>query len=61
MAAKTYINLHNDEYEFTEGNKLEIYLNDLVNENLLENNDYSSNDIVSCKIVSNKLDCKVEK
>lgn len=61
MAARTYINLHNSEYEFIEGGFISVSLVDMVKEGLLDNNNYSSLDIVSCKMVSNNLECNVDK
>lgn len=61
MAARTYINLHNSEYEFIEGGFISVSLVDMVKEGLLDNNNYSPLDIVSCKMESNNLECNVDK
>lgn len=59
MAAKTYINLHKDNYDFSEGVNQVVYLNDLVEEDLLDNNNYSDSMAVVCEIQNKKQMCKV--
>lgn len=61
MAAKTYINLHKDAYDFTEGANQVVYLNDLVKEELIDDDKYSQVGVVNCKITNNKQECTVDK
>ena len=59
MAAKTYLNMHNSEYEFTDGSDINIELSKLVEEDLIDDNDYGENDKVVCHISANDKDCNV--
>ena len=58
MAAKTYINLHKDDYDFSEGAKQVVYLNDLVKEKLVDDNNYNDIIAVICEIQNAKQVCK---
>ena len=59
IAAHTYFNLHSDEYSFDEGNKIEVKLSKLVEEDLLDDNNYEDNDKVECTIRNNKKECEI--
>lgn len=59
MAAKTYLNLHSSEYEFTDGTDIEITINKLVEDDLLDDNDYEESDKVVCHINGNDKECSV--
>lgn len=61
IAAHTYFNLHTEEFTFAEGSKIEVKLNKLVEEDLLDDNDYKENDKVECTINNNKKDCEIIK
>ena len=60
MAAKTYINLHKDDYDFNEGATQIVYLNDLVKEELLDDDNYSDTSAVICEIQNARQVCKVD-
>ena len=60
MAAKTYINLHKDDYDFSEGSKQVVYLNDLVKEELVDDDNYSDTNAVICEIQNAMQVCKVD-
>ena len=60
IAAHTYFNLHSSDYTYNEGDKLEVKLNKLVEEDLLDDNEYNDNDKVECTINDNKKDCEVK-
>ena len=60
MAAKTYINLHKDDYDFNEGATQIVYLNDLVKEELVDDDNYSDTSAVICEIQNAKQACKVD-
>ena len=59
MAAKTYLNIHSNEYEFTDGSDINILLSKLVEEDLIDDNDYSELDKVICHINGNNKECSV--
>ena len=59
MAAKTYLNIHSSEYEFTDGTDIDILLNKLVEEDLIDDNDYSETDKVVCHINGSNKECSV--
>ena len=59
MAAKTYLNIHSNEYEFTDGSDINILLSKLVEEDLIDDNDYSELDKVVCHINGNNKKCSV--
>lgn len=59
MAAKTYLNIHSSEYEFTDGSTINIGLNKLVEEDLIDDNEYGNNDKVVCHINGNNKECTV--
>lgn len=59
MAAKTYLNMHSKEYEFTDGADIEIAINKLVEDDLLDDNDYEDSDKIVCHINGNDKECSV--
>lgn len=59
MAAKTYLNMHSSEYTFTDGTDIEITLTKLVEDDLLDDNDYEDSDKVVCHINGNDKECSV--
>ena len=59
MAAKTYLNIHSLEYEFNDNSSIEIEINKLVEDDLLDDNNYSANDKVVCYISGNNKECEV--
>lgn len=59
MAAKTYLNIHSSEYEFTDGTDIEITINKLVEDDLIDDNDYKESDKVVCHINGNDKECSV--
>ena len=60
MAAKTYLNMHSSEYEFTDGTDIEITINKLVEDDLIDdNNNYTDRDKVVCHINGNDKECSV--
>ena len=59
MAAKTYLNIHSSEYEFTDGSDITIKLSKLVEEELIDDNDYGENDTVVCHINGTNKECSV--
>ena len=59
MAAKTYLNMHSNEYEFTDGTDIEINLTKLVEDDLIDDNDYEESDKVVCHINGNDKECSV--
>lgn len=59
MAAKTYLNMHSNEYEFTDGTDIEINLTKLVEDDLIDDNDYDESDKVVCHINGNDKECSV--
>ena len=61
IAAKTYFNLHNSEFSFLDGSTLEVKISKLVEEDLLEENNYNENSKVVCTISSNKQNCVINK
>ena len=61
IAAKTYFNLHNSEYSFLDGSTLEVTIDKLVEEDLLESNDYNEESKVVCTINNNKQECVINK
>ena len=60
MAAKTYLNIHTSEYEFTDGTDINIELSKLVEDDLIDDNDYNENDKVVCHITGNDKQCSVQ-
>lgn len=60
IAAKTYFNLHNSEYSFLDGSNLEVTIDKLVEEDLLESNDYNETSKVVCTINNNKQECVIK-
>ena len=61
IAAKTYFNLHNSEYSFLDESTLEVTIDKLVEEDLLESNDYNETSKVVCNINNNKQECVINK
>ena len=61
IAAKTYFNLHNSEYSFLDGSTLEVTIDKLVEEDLLESNDYNESSKVVCTINNSKQNCVINK
>ena len=59
MAAKTYLNMHSSEYSFTSNSDVEITLNKLVEEDLIDDNDYEDTDKVVCHITESNKECSV--
>lgn len=59
MAAKTYLNMHSSDYEFTDGTDIEINLTKLVEDDLIDDNDYEESDKVVCHINGNDKECSV--
>lgn len=59
MAAKTYLNIHSSEYEFTDGTDIDILLSKLVEEDLIDDNDYAETDKVECHINGSNKECSV--
>ena len=59
MAAKTYLNIHSKEYEFIDGADIEITINKLVDDDLIDDNDYAESDKVVCHINGNNKECSV--
>ena len=59
MAAKTYLNIHSSEYEFTDGTDIDILLSKLVEEDLIDDNDYAETDKVVCHINRSNKECSV--
>lgn len=59
MAAKTYLNIHSSEYSFTANSDVEITLNKLVEEDLIDDNDYEDTDKVVCHITEYNKECSV--
>ena len=59
MAAKTYLNIHSSEYEFTPNSDIEIKLSKLVEEDLIDDNDYLDTDKVVCHITESNKECRV--
>lgn len=59
MAAKTYLNIHSSEYEFTDGDDINILLSKLVEEDLIDDSDYSEFDKVVCHINGSNKECSV--
>ena len=59
MAAKTYLNIHSSEYEFTDGTDIDILLSKLVEEDLIDDNDYAETDKVVCHINGSNKECSV--
>lgn len=62
LAAKTYINKHNSEYDFNGGSKISVSITSLVENELIDSNENIPADYVVCEINSNDiLDCKLKK
>lgn len=59
MAAKTYLNIHNSEYEFIDGTDINIELSKLVEAELIDDNNYNENDKVICHINGTNKECSV--
>jgi len=59
MAAKSYLNIHSSEYEFTDGSTINIELSKLVEEDLIDDKNYDVNDKVVCVINGNDKECSV--
>lgn len=59
MAAKTYFNIHSSEYQFVDDTDIEVELNKLVEEDLIDDNEYGNNDKVVCHINGNNKECTV--
>lgn len=62
LAAKTYINKHSSEYDFTVGSKLSVQITSLVEDELIDSSDNINVNSVVCEIASdNTLNCKIQK
>lgn len=59
MAANTYLNMHSSDYIFTLDSDIEITLNELVEEDLIDDNDYEDTDKVVCHITESDKECRV--
>ena len=51
--------MHSSDYEFTDGTDIEINLTKLVEDDLIDDNDYEESDKVVCHINGNDKECSV--
>lgn len=61
LAAKTYLNKNNSEYDFNVGSKISVPITSLVENELVDSSANIPDCYVVCEVTSNSiLDCKVE-
>lgn len=61
MAAKTYINLHPSSYTFNEGDTHTVTFTQMIEDDLLEIDDYDESDFVVCTLKDSKEECVINR